>query len=79
MFYVRRKTTYTTQHANRRRFKPSRRQDVSASGSKLFTCVFEVSFFDNLLKMSIYKEEQLGEIFSLESIYPDELESKFPL
>jgi len=38
-----------------------------------------VSFFDNLLKMSIYKEEQLGEIFSLESIYPDELESKFPL
>ena len=27
--------------------------------------------------MSIYKEEQLGEIFSLESIYPDELESKF--
>ena len=26
--------------------------------------------------MSQYKEEQLGEIFSLESIYPDELESK---
>ena len=25
--------------------------------------------------MSQYKEEQLGEIFSLESIYPDELES----
>ena len=25
--------------------------------------------------MSQYKEEQLGEIFSLDSIYPDELES----
>jgi len=27
--------------------------------------------------MSQYKEEQVGEIFSLECIYPDELESKY--